>query len=143
MGKALEKNLDNLEFNWGGDKPYDEINKDDFSAIFTGLLMAPLNDEYQFHVQSDAAVSIKINGASVLDHYLTVPTELGAWKLTEYGKITHSEKVQLNSGMQYKFEIKYWRTPSHEFIFSDKSFLKVRWSSNKIPEQQVFLIIIL
>lgn len=43
----------------------------------------------------------------------------------------------MNSGMLYKFEIKYWRTPSHEFKPNFKSFMKMRWSSNKIPEQMI------
>lgn len=79
MGKSIEKPLESLELNWGGEKPYEEINPDDFSAIFTGFLVAPLNDEYQFHIYTDAAVSLKLNGETLIDQFMEQPNKKGAW----------------------------------------------------------------
>ena len=97
------------------------MNPTDFSAVFTGLLVAPLTDAYYFHVKTDGGVSIKINGQTILDHFMSDPF-LG-WKGSEWGQIVKSNKINMNSGMQYKFEIKYWRTPSHEFKVENKSYL--------------------
>lgn len=85
--------------------------------------MAPINDNYYFHAHSDGAVSVKINEIEIIDHFMT-NSEKG-FKGAEWGQEVKSEKVTMNSGMLYQFEIKYWRTPSHEYKVIDKSFLSL------------------
>lgn len=113
VGKSISKQYDFLDFDWGGTEPIEGVNASDFSAIFNGLIMAPLSDDYVFHVRCDGGFELKINDALVLDHFMSNP--FVGYKNAAWGEEIRSEKINLNSGMLYKFEIKYWRSPSHEF----------------------------
>jgi len=132
MGKSELSHHAKLDFKWKGESPHPSINHQDFSAIFRGLIKAPLNDNYYFHAHSDAAVSLTINGVQIIDHFMSDPWK--GFRDAEWGQIVTSDKITLNSGMLYEFEVKYWRSPSHEYKVLDKSFLSIEWSSDKIPQ---------
>ena len=93
--------------------------------------MAPVNDNYYFHAHSDAAISVTINGVKIIDHFMSNPFK--GFKDADWGSEVTSDKVVLNSGMLYEFEIKYLRTPAHEYKVIDKSFCILQWSSGKLP----------
>ena len=67
--------------------------------------MAPLNGDYNFYVNCDGAASIKINDKMILDHYMTDPEKSDF----PWGAQSKSNKITMNAGMMYEFEIKYWR----------------------------------
>jgi len=131
MGKSELLHHTELEFNWQGEKPHEDINDSDFSVIYVGLIMAPINDNYYFHIHADAAVQLKINDEIVIDHFFS--DDHKGYKGAEWSQEVKSDYVTLNSGMLYQFEVRYWRTPAHEFKVIDKSFLIIEWSSDKLP----------
>lgn len=52
-------------------------------------------------------------------------TKNGGYKGAKWMTPVQSEKITMNSGMLYTFEIKYWRTPSHEFEVKGESYLHI------------------
>ena len=72
-GKSAEVFPSELNFNWNGKQPHPDINSSDFSAIIEGLLTAPLNDDFLFHISTDGGVQFSINGKVIIDHFFSNP----------------------------------------------------------------------
>lgn len=60
-----------MDFNWSGKAPAEGINQINFSAIISGLIKAPLNGKYIFHISTDASFSLSINGKMIVDHFVS------------------------------------------------------------------------
>lgn len=70
-----------VDFDWGSGAPGTGVNADNFSARWTGTLVAPATGTYRFQTQSDDGVRVWVNGTQVInnwtDHSPTLDTSAG------------------------------------------------------------------
>ncbi|MHC5053167.1 MAG: PA14 domain-containing protein [Planctomycetota bacterium] len=52
-------------FDWGGGQPAPEVRRDNFSARWTGEIMAPADGKYEFQIDYDDGVILAIDGNTV------------------------------------------------------------------------------
>jgi RHS repeat-associated protein len=65
-GTPLVTRIDqNLDFDWGAEKPAAGITSDDFSAKWTGFFVAPKTGTYYFGANNDDGMSITVNHITV------------------------------------------------------------------------------
>jgi hypothetical protein len=102
-----------MVFRWDGMPPVREMNPDNFSAVWAGVLIAPERGLYQFIVYHDDGVSIVVNGRPVLNKWNasagwvsgTVPLREGPAKI----QISYFNRAE-KSGLEI-----YWAGPSFGF----------------------------
>jgi len=70
-----------------------------FRLNLKAFFMAPLNGDYYFHIECDAAFSLAINDKVMVDHFMS--DFYKGYKDFKWGEETVSEKISLNSGMLY------------------------------------------
>ncbi len=54
------------------------------------------------------------------------------WKKAAWGAKVASSEVSMNSGSLYELEIKYFRRTSQTFTINSRSYLHIKWSSDKL-----------
>ena len=54
------------------------------------------------------------------------------WQGVEWGNKVKSKEITLNSGSLYNLELKYYRRNSQNYYINSRSFLHVKWSSDKL-----------
>jgi len=70
-----------VDFDWGSGSPGTGVNADNFSARWTGNLIAPSAGTYRFQTQSDDGVRVWVNGVAMInnwtDHSPSLDTSAG------------------------------------------------------------------
>ncbi|MFA6450512.1 MAG: glycoside hydrolase family 3 C-terminal domain-containing protein [bacterium] len=92
VASIVEKQID---FNWGGSSPIEGINKDSFSARWTGKLVPPTSGEYKFVVVSNSVAQLFINGKLKVNYWAN---DSGKGKIAT---------VNLKAGEEYKIRFEY------------------------------------
>jgi len=66
---AMERIDANINFSWGGGSPGGSINKDKFSARWTGYIEPNFSETYSFHTSTDDGVRLWIDGQLIIDQW--------------------------------------------------------------------------
>ena len=85
-----------VDFNWTG-KPADGVPHDNFSARWTGTIVATATGPYLFAVRSDDGSRVKIDGKTVVD----------SW--SDHQAQTASDTVELKAGQSYDLAVEYYQ----------------------------------
>ena len=72
------------------------------------MLKPPVDDEYTFHIQTDAAVAVFVNNQNILDHRLS--DHRVGHKGADFGDKVSTTPISLSSKFMYKILIKYARS---------------------------------
>ena len=96
-GTAALSRTENVDFDWGGGSPDASIPVDNFSARWTGSLIAPATGSYNFATISDDGVRVWINGNLVIDNW------------TPHGPTTNTASgIPLTAGQAASVRIEYF-----------------------------------
>jgi len=80
-GAVVLSRTEAIDFDWGSGSPGAGVNADNFSARWTGNLIAPSTGTYRFQTQSDDGVRLWVNGVAMIsnwtDHSPTLDTSAG------------------------------------------------------------------
>ena len=68
-GTPVLTRVEAIDFNWGGGSPGGAVGKKDFSARWTGRLIAPTSGTYRLQAQADDGVRVWVNGTLAIDHW--------------------------------------------------------------------------
>ncbi|HEY5706112.1 MAG TPA: PA14 domain-containing protein [Terrimicrobiaceae bacterium] len=113
-----------VDFGWRGDSPAPAVNRDNFSAKWTGQVKAPVSGTYTFFVTGDDGVRFYFNGSKVID----------GWK--DQGATTYSYTTTLTAGTLYNIEL-------HFYEHGGDATCRLQWSypgqpAHVIREGQLF-----
>jgi beta-glucosidase len=85
-----------LSFNWLTGSPAPEIPVDDFSARWTGKLVAPYSGKYRLGALTDDGVRVWLDGKLVAEDW------------TEHAAIETTAEVMLEAGRAYDLKVEYY-----------------------------------
>jgi PA14 domain len=103
MGNYVERKDKGINFFWTGSSPIKAINKDNFSVLWEGYLLAPASGNYIFTIETDGGARLEINEDLVLEHKMYIEEETkertDIWLLDEISrmKVSNSEKLRTSS----------------------------------------------
>ena len=112
-----------INFDWGKEKPIEGLDKDHFSARWTGFVQPRFSGTQTFHVTSTDTVRLWINGQLIINR-------------TGDGDTENRGAITLNGGQKYAIKL--------EFEEKDKTAsIKLEWSSPNqarevIPRSQLY-----
>lgn len=96
-GEPALKRIDGkVNFDWGGDKPANEIDDDNFSVRWTGYIKAVKSGKFTINVSSDDGVRLWINDKQVVDDW------------TDHAIVTNSAEIEMVEGKLYKVKLEYY-----------------------------------
>jgi PA14 domain len=75
---ALTQTDSTVDFNWNGAAPASGVNAQNFAVRFSGQVLTEQAGNYVFHVTTDAAVRLYVNGQLVVNDYTQHTTSDGA-----------------------------------------------------------------
>ncbi|MCP3982191.1 MAG: hypothetical protein GY716_23025 [bacterium] len=107
-----------VAFRWGGGSPDPAIDRDTFSARWTGLVEPLFSETYTFRVRSDDGVRLWIGQTLLIDQLVVQP-------LTET-----SGSIALVAGMRYELILEYIED-------GDNAEIWLGWESLSLPPQIV------
>ncbi len=85
-----------VEFDWGGGSPDPAVSSDEFSARWSGQVLAPRSGMYDFSVIGDDGVRLWVNGQLIVD----------AWY--DQGPTAHDGRIELQAGQRYEAKLEYY-----------------------------------
>ncbi|MGE4051911.1 MAG: PA14 domain-containing protein, partial [Piscinibacter sp.] len=96
-GTAVLSRTEAIDFSWGTASPGTGVNSNNFSARWTGTVLAPTTGSYRFRTVSDDGVRVWVNGVRIInnwsDHSATTNT---------------SGTVSLTAGQRYTIQVEYY-----------------------------------
>ncbi len=95
-GKPVEKSFDQINFDWGGEAPFEGFPEDNFSVRFSASIKAPESGEFAFDVNSDDGVRFYFDEKLVIND----------WK--DHAAFTNTFKVKLEKDKTYKIKVEYY-----------------------------------
>jgi len=151
LGEFTEIKETNVDFDWTGDTPSENINPSVFSARFEGFLLAPTTSNFYFSLECDDGCQLSVNNEIVISHKLNFSSadskdRVDKWlnrevaaKLSPSGQIYKSKSKTINmlGGTKYKIEILYSHSVHNDSQDLRKSFLKFYWGSDDFEERIV------
>ena len=157
VGQAVKRKDEDVNMDWDTESPAPGINYENFSIRWTSFLRAPVKGKYKFFTQSDDGNLLKVNGVSVISHFMGESNkEGGNWLEASRGNrrkvaggkdiqneknidadkvIAESSPVFLNAGMKYKIEFSMFHSVHNEEKETGLSFAKLFWASDDISQQ--------
>ncbi len=98
-----------VNFYWGQGQPYPAVNRNNFSAAWKGLLLAPTTGGYAFGVQADAGARVYVNNQLVID----------AWAAgsSTAAPLFTSTSIALTAGQTYPVEVDYYENTDPASIY--------------------------
>jgi serine/threonine-protein kinase len=109
-----------VNWNWGGASPALEIPAEKFWSRWTGLVTAPEDGEYVFHVEADNGARLYLNGMLLMDTYSFGPPD---YKTT-------TPPVKLAKGKKYLVKLQHYQR-------GDYAACALRWSSGTLKNALV------
>ncbi len=109
---ALTRIDSTLNFAWNNGSPDTKVNSDQFSAIWTGQILAPETGSYTFSTKSDDGIRLWVNGQQLIN----------AWN--DHGTQQDNGTITLKAGQKYDIKVDYyersggavaqlfWKTPT-------------------------------
>jgi YVTN family beta-propeller protein len=96
-GTAVLTRTEAINFNWGTGSPGTGVASNNFSARWTGTVLAPTTGTYRFQTESDDGVRVWINGTQVINNW------------TDHSPATNtSGNVSLTAGQRYTVRVEYY-----------------------------------
>jgi YVTN family beta-propeller protein len=99
-GTPVLTRVEAVDFSWGGGSPSSAVAKKDFSARWTGRLIAPASGTYRLQAQADDGVRVRLNGALVIDN----------WASHSGGPLDSSAAFNLNAGQLSTIVVEYYQS---------------------------------
>ncbi len=93
---AVKKIFDQINFDWGGEKPLEGIKEDNFSVRFSTSVKAPVTGEYTFDVNSDDGIRFYIDDKLVINDW------------ANHAAISNFYKVKLEKDKTYKIKLEFF-----------------------------------
>jgi len=96
-GTAVLSRTEAIDFNWGTASPGTGVNANNFSARWTGTVLAPTTGSYRFQTVSDDGVRVWVNGVRIINNW------------TDHSATTNtSGTVSLTAGQRYTIQVEYY-----------------------------------
>ena len=96
-GTAVLARTEAIDFNWGTASPGTGVNTNNFSARWTGTVLAPTTGSYRFQTVSDDGVRVWVNGVRIINNW------------TDHSATTNtSGTVSLTAGQRYTIQVEYY-----------------------------------
>ncbi len=151
LGEFKEVTEPNIDFDWTGDTPAENINPSVFSAIFEGFILAPVTSNYVFSLECDDGCQLSVNNDVVISHKMNFSIadskeRVDKWlnrevaaKLSSSGQLykSKSKGIYMLGGTKYKIVVMYSHSVHNDSQDLEKSFLKLSWSSDEFEERIV------
>ncbi len=98
-----------VDFGWGTGSPGPAVGSDNFSARWTGSVLAPATGSYRFRTVSDDGVRLWVNGVQVINNW------------TDHAATTNtSGTVNLVAGQRYTIRLEYYER-------TGQAVLRLQW----------------
>lgn len=108
-----------INFDWGNGSPAPGvIQPDNFTACWTGEVLAPIDDVYSFHAIADDGIRLWIDGQLIVDQWVPQP------------ETETTGQIELEGGKRYTVRIEY-------FELGGQAVARLWWSTPRIPKQPV------
>jgi YVTN family beta-propeller protein len=96
-GTAALTRTEAIDFNWGTGSPGTGVSTNNFSARWTGTVLAPSTGSYRFQTVSDDGVRVWVNGVRIINNW------------TDHAATTStSGTVNLTAGQRYTIQVEYY-----------------------------------
>jgi beta-glucosidase len=96
-GKPIISRIDKqINFDFDSDSTDKRLNKDEFSIIWTGKLLAPSSGKYIIGTSSDDGSYLYLNGKRIVDNW------------GPHGVVTKTDTVELKKGESYDIKVEYF-----------------------------------
>ena len=115
---AVQRLDKNVAFSWGTGRADSRLPTDNFSARWTGKLIAPATGTYTFSTDSDAGIRLWVNGQELVDNW------------TSHALTTNTGKISLVAGSSYDVRVEYFDT-------TGAATAKLSWAYNKVTKTPV------
>ncbi|HVO74270.1 MAG TPA: glycoside hydrolase family 3 C-terminal domain-containing protein, partial [Ignavibacteriaceae bacterium] len=96
QGNPVTKEFKEINFDWGGDAPFEGFPEDDFSVRFSASIKAPVSGEFALNVNSDDGVRLFFNGKLVINDW------------NDHAAFTNTFKTNLEKDKTYDIRIEYY-----------------------------------
>lgn len=93
FGTRVDRGID---FDWGFDSALPGLQSENFAVRWTGKLVPPATDTYQFRVDSDDGTRLWLDGQLIIDR----------WEASDF--FAFSDSIQLNAGQEYDIRLEYF-----------------------------------
>jgi YVTN family beta-propeller protein len=117
---------ESINFGWGTGSPSSRVNRNNFSARWTGTILAPATGTYRFQTVSDDGVRLWVNGVQLINN----------WSAHSSATDT-SGVINLVAGTRYSITVEYYEA-------SGQAEMRLRWltpgngSYVIVPSSQLF-----
>jgi PA14 domain len=115
---ALTRTDTSVNFNWNNGAPDAKVNADNFSAQWTGQILAPVTGTYTIATTSDDGVRVWVNGQQLID----------AWN--DHGPQQDRGTITLQAGQKYDIKVEYYER-------AGGSVMQLYWSAPTIAQQVI------
>jgi len=95
-GKPAEKIYSQINFDWGGEAPFDGFPEDNFSVRFTADVKAPETGDFEFNITSDDGVKLYFEDKLVISDW------------NDHAAFTNTYKTRLEKDKVYKIILEYY-----------------------------------
>jgi beta-glucosidase len=95
-GKPVEKYYDQINFDWGGEAPFEGFPEDNFSVRFTATLTAPQTGQYELDVNSDDGIRLYLDDKLVINDW------------TDHAAISNIYRTTLQKDKTYKINLEFY-----------------------------------
>ena len=108
-----------INFNWETGSPAPGIIRpDNFTASWTGEVLAPIDDLFSFHAISDDGIRLWVNDQLIVDQWVPQP------------ETETTGQIALEGGKRYSIRMEYFELGGH-------AVARLWWSTPRIPKQPV------
>lgn len=115
-GPATLLRLDStVDFDWGSGAPDPSIGANQFTARWTGSIVAQYNETYTFYTASDDGARLLINGRQLINQWV------------DQGLTEVSATISLRAGQRYNIEMDYYQNTGADAVH-------LSWSSPSTPK---------
>lgn len=115
QNRALARDELRIFFPYGAGSPGPEVQADQFSARWTGKVLAAFTEEYAFYTRSDDGMRLWVDGKLLIDQWRPM------------GVTEHTGKINLVAGRSYEFKLEY-------FDRGGGAHAELGWSSASTPK---------
>jgi YVTN family beta-propeller protein len=119
-GASVLTRVEAIDFDWQYESPHPSINVDNFSARWTGRILASTTGDYRFETVSDDGIRVWVSNQLLIDNW------------TGHSATTDtSAPMRLEAGQSYPIKVEY-------FDSQKKAVLRLRW---KLPGSSSAIVI--